>query len=128
MKKLGVLAIVLVLLLGAAALAGNKKEEEQQYSSLAFVVLKEDGGKPIRNAAVVLHPVDKNGRQTKGGVELKTDAEGKASFDSVPYGKLRVQVIMTGFQTYGEDFEVNQPQQEITVKLKHPQQQYSIYK
>ena len=28
---------------------------------------------------------------------------------------------------YGEDFEINQPTQEITIKLKRPQGQYSIY-
>jgi hypothetical protein len=60
-------------------------------------------------------------------LELKTDSEGKASFDGVPYGKLRVQVLAPGFQTFGQDYEVNQPEMEITVKLKRPQEQYSIY-
>jgi hypothetical protein len=60
-------------------------------------------------------------------MELKTDPEGKSSFDGIPYGKLRVQVLAQGFQTYGEDFEVNQPKMEITIKLKRPQGQYSIY-
>ncbi len=41
--------------------------------------------------------------------------------------RLRVQVIASGFQTYGEDFNIAQPSQEITVHLKRPQQQYSIY-
>jgi hypothetical protein len=60
-------------------------------------------------------------------MELKTDAEGKASFDGVPYGKLRIQVLAHGFQTFGEDYEVNQPTMEITIKLKRPENQYSIY-
>ena len=63
----------------------------------------------------------------RGGMELKTDPEGKSSFDGIPYGKLRVQVLATGFQTYGEDFEVNQPKMDVTIKLKRPQGQYSIY-
>ena len=91
------------------------------------MVLKDYNGKPIRNAGVVMHPVNEKGKQSRGGLELKTDAEGRASFDGVPYGTLRVQVLAQGFQTFGEDYEINQPEMEITVKLKRPQGQYSIY-
>ena len=90
--------------------------------------MKDSNGKPIRNAAVILHPVNGKGKQDKHGVELKTDAEGKTNMDGVPYGKMRVQVIAPGFQTYGEDYDINQPEQEITIKLKPPSDQYSIYK
>ena len=83
-------------------------------------------GKPVRNASVVLHPVSKNGKQEKGGMELKTDPEGKASLDIVPYGKLRIQAIAPGLQTYGDDVEINQPQQQITIKMNRPQDQYTI--
>jgi len=108
--------------------AGDKKSQyDYPVSTLSFVVLKGDNGKPVRNAGVVLHSVDKHGKQDRGGLELKTDAEGKASFEGVPYGKLRVQVLATGFQTYGEDYEVNKPTMEITIKLKRPGGQYSIY-
>jgi 5-hydroxyisourate hydrolase-like protein (transthyretin family) len=121
MKKKLALACLAALLLALGAAA------DDNTSNLKFVVLKEDNGKPVRNASVVLHPVNKEGRQEKGGFELKTDADGKAQFPGAPYGKLRVQVLVRGFQTYGEDFDVNQPEQEIVVKLKRPQQQYSIY-
>lgn len=99
-----------------------------QWSSLKFTIVKEDGGKPVRNASVVLHPVGKDGHASRGGAELKTNAEGVASVEGIPYGKLRVQVIAHGMQTYGEDFVVTQSQQEIVIKLKPPQAQYSIYK
>ena len=112
----------------ATAGASDKKYQyDVPVSLLSFVVLKDDNGKPVRNAGVVMHSVDKHGKQDRGGLELKTDAEGKASFDGVPYGKLRIQVLATGFQTYGEDYEVNQPTMEITIKLKRPGGQYSIY-
>jgi uncharacterized GH25 family protein len=91
------------------------------------VVLRDYNGKPVQNASVILHPVNKQGKQGKGGYQLKTDAEGKTNFDGVPYGKLRVQVLAQGFQTYGEDYDVNQPTTAITIKLKRPQGQYSIY-
>ena len=74
------------------------------------------------------HAPGEQGRQTiTRRAQLKSDAEGKASFEGVPYGKLRVQVLATGFQTFGEDYDIDQPVEEITVKMKRPQQQYSIY-
>jgi hypothetical protein len=111
----------------AAVLCALALHAADKYATLNFLVVKADNGKPIRNASVVLHPVDKDGRQKHSGYQLKTDPDGKASFDGAPFGKLRVQVLMRGFQTYGEDFEINQPVHEITIKLKRPQGQYSIY-
>src|SRR5271163_4341990 len=116
---------------GTSAVETSASDKRSQYdvpvSALSFVVLKDDNGKPVRNAGVVMHSVGKNGKQDRGGLELKTDAEGKASFDGVPYGKLRIQVLATGFQTYGEDCDIGQPTMVITIKLKRPEGQYSIY-
>ena len=118
-------------IVGAFSVAANASDKKSQYdvpvSSLSFVVVKDYNGKPVRNAGVVMHSVGKNDKQDRGGLELKTDAEGKANFDGVPYGKLRVQVLAPGFQTFGEDYEINQPTMEITIKLKRPEGQYSIY-
>jgi len=114
--------IVIVMLLAGVAVAADQKTSE-----LKFTVLKDENGKPVRNASVVLHPVEKDGKQGKGGYELKTDPEGQASFSAAPYGKIRVQVLARGFQTFGEDYEINEPQHEIVIKLKKPQAQYSIY-
>ena len=94
---------------------------------LNFAVIRDYNGKPIRNASVVMHPVEKNGKQSRGGLQIKTDAEGKASFDGVPYGKLRIQVLATGFQTFGDDYDIEKPTVDITIKMKRPVGQYSIY-
>ncbi len=122
MRK-ALLSLMVVSLLAPLAWAGDK-----QQASLKFVVLKAHNGKPVRNASVVLHLVNKKGKQAKGGYQLKTDAEGKASFDGAPYGKLRVQVLTPGFQTFGEDFDIDQPELEFVIKLKKPQEQVTIYK
>ena len=135
MKQLALAVILAGFLIPAGALAPqgksdgdkDKYQDADEVATLSFVVLKDYNGKPVRNAGIVMHPVAKNDRQEKGGIELKSDPEGKASFEGVPYGKLRVQVLAPGFQTYGEDFDVEQPKIEITVRLKRPQGQYSIY-
>jgi hypothetical protein len=33
-----------------------------------------------------------------------------------------------GFQTFGQDYEIAEPNQEIVIKLERPKEQYSIYK
>jgi hypothetical protein len=101
--------------------------QEEPASNLSFVILRDYNGKPVQNASVILHPVGKSGKQARGGYQLKTDADGKTNFDGVPYGKLRVQVLAHGFQTYGEDYNIEQPTTAITIKLKRPRGQYSIY-
>lgn len=121
-----VLAVAAILLgFGLVGLAGA--QDDGPTSSVRFLVLRDSDGKPLRNAQVVLHPVKRKGKQASGEMELKTDADGKAGIDGIPYGPLRVQVLAPRFQTFGEDYEINKPVLEITVKMKHPGGQYSTY-
>jgi hypothetical protein len=115
-----------VLALSSTAFA-QKDADTEPTAALNFLVIKDDNGKAIRSAAVILHPVNKGGNQERGGLELKTDADGKTGFDGIPYGKLRVQVLAPGFQTFGEDYDVNKAKMNFTIKLKRPQSQFSIY-
>lgn len=125
MKKIIVGAIV--LLCGASLAVAQKDKDNEPTTWIYFTVVKEDNGKPVRNASVVMHPVNEKGRQERGGLELKTDPDGKANFDGVPYGPLRVQVLAHGFQTFGDDYDIEKDKTEITIKLKRPQGQFSIY-
>jgi hypothetical protein len=101
---------------------------DDKFAHIDFLVVRGYNGKPVRNASVVLHPVSKDGKQSKNGTQLKTDPDGKASMNYVPYGKIRIQAIAPGLQTYGDDIEINQPEHQITIKMNRPQEQYSIYK
>lgn len=107
--------------------AWAEKKPAIPLSTVNFIVVRDENAKPIRNAAVVLHPVEDNGKQERGGIELKTDPDGKANYDGVPYGKMRIQVLAPGFQTFGNDYDIARPMMEITIKLKRPEKQYSIY-
>jgi hypothetical protein len=127
MKRASILSAILLTLLVALGWADKRIKSSEPTATLNFVVLRDYNGKPVRNASVVLHPVNDHDKQEKGGLELKTDAEGKCSLDGIPYGKLRVQVLATGFQTFGDDYDVGQGTVEITIKMKRPSGQYSIY-
>lgn len=117
--------MALALSIGLAA--KDKKKDSDAFSDLQFTVLKDDNGKPVRNASVVLHPVGKDGKQSNAGYQLKTDSDGKTHTEGVPYGKLRIQVLTPGFQTFGKDYDVNQPTMDIQIRLKRPAEQFTIY-
>ena len=125
--KCQIVRCVLLILALLAVAAAQRDKTEDPTAVLNFLVIKDDNGKPVRNAAVIMHPVSPSGKQSRGDLELKTDADGKTSFDGIPYGKLRVQVLASGFQTFGEDYDVDRAKLDFTIKLKRPQGQYSIY-
>ena len=121
-------ARVVALLAIFGVLLGVGWASDKKYSNLHFSVVRAGKKVPVRNASVIIHPVNKSGEQEKGGLELKTDADGKTGIDGIRYGKLRVQVIAKGYQTFGEDFEVSEPEKEFVIELKRPQDQVTIYK
>jgi hypothetical protein len=120
---------VLPVVFSVAVIAKKKPPEpELKTASINMTVIRNSSGKPVKNAEVVIHLVDNHGKQKQEGLELKTHDDGKAEATGIPYGKVRIQVIAPGFRTYGEDFSIDQPTHEITIKLQKPAEQLSIYK
>ncbi|HZD30613.1 MAG TPA: carboxypeptidase-like regulatory domain-containing protein [Candidatus Angelobacter sp.] len=116
-----------IALVAVSIFAKDKQTGSPQSANLHFNVVKDDNDHPVRNAGVVLHPVGKNGKQSKGGLELKTDNEGNASMEGIPYGLLRIQVLAPGMQSFGDDYQVDKPEMEIKIRLKRPSDQMSVY-
>lgn len=93
---------------------------------IEVTVLKADNGKPIQDAHVIFHPIE--GDKDKGSMELKTNEDGKIDLDVIPIGDtVRLQIIANGFQTYGQDYQVDRTKLAWEVCLKRPSPQYSIY-
>lgn len=106
---------------------GRKYKAPAETSHIEVIVVKKSNGKPVVNAAVVFHPIDKFGKD-QGNMEVKTDPEGKATLDVIPTGSnLRVQVIANGLATYSQDLVVSEPTLQIPVALLRPQEQVSAY-
>ncbi len=127
MKNLLIVFLLLLLAAGSVFAKDKEKDDDDSVCDLRVRVTKAENGKPIRNAAVIFHPVGKDGKQSHRGYEMKTDSEGNAVI-TLPYGLMRVQIIAFGFQTHGEDYKIEQPQQEIEIKMNPPKEQHSIYK
>ena len=119
--------IPLILALGSGLFAKDKNGTPDNLANIHFTVVKDDNGKPVRNASIVLHPVGKDGSQGRGGYQLKTNGEGEIEDQGVPFGKIRIQVLAHGFQTFGQDYDINQAAMNIEIRLKRPTEQFSIY-
>src|SRR5258707_12957189 len=79
--RVGIAGLGLAMLAASSTAFAQKDTEEEPTSFVYFLVIKDDNGKAVRNAAVVMHPVKTKGKQERGGMELKTHPEGKANFD-----------------------------------------------
>jgi hypothetical protein len=90
------------------------------------------GGKPIEHADVVVkfvkgRSIIEFGRKLRTSWEMRTNQEGIAKVPEIPQGTILIQVIATGYQTFGQTFEVNEIEKTIDVKLNSPQEQYSAH-
>ena len=96
------------------------------------IVLKNQAGKPVDHASVVVrfvqgHSVVKLGKAIRTTFELRSDQEGEARIPSIPQGKILVQVIAKGYQTYGQTFDVTEEEKTLEITLNPPQQQYTAH-
>ena len=57
--------------------------------------------------------------------ETKTNQQGSVSIPAIPMGEIGIQVIAQHYQTFGDIFQLTQPEQTIAIKLNSPQAQYS---
>jgi uncharacterized GH25 family protein len=96
------------------------------------VEVKNMDGKPVDNASVRVKFVEgrsavKLGRKIMTSWEMKTNQEGVVGIPPIPQGKILVQVMAKGYQTYGDTVQVNEEEKTVEIKLKPPQSQYSAH-
>jgi uncharacterized GH25 family protein len=96
------------------------------------IEVKTLGGKPVERASVVVRFVEgrsiaKFGKKVRTSWETRTNTEGVAKVPPLPQGKILIQVIAKGYQTFGQEFEVAEEEKTIEVKLNPPQPQYSVH-
>ena len=89
-------------------------------------------GKPVDRASVIVRFVEgrsalKLGKKIRTQWETATNQEGIAKIPEIPQGKILVQVIAKGYQTFGETVEVTDDEKTIEIKLNPPQPQYSAH-
>jgi len=125
----GSLAAALLLLLFAAiapskAWAGDKARIQ--------IVVKNLDGKPVDRASVVIRFVQgrsivKLGKKMITSWETRTNQDGLAKVPEMPQGTVLIQVIAKGYQTFGQQFTVEEDDKTIEIRLNPPQPQHSVH-
>ena len=118
-------------LLAIALLAAFLAPAAAQTTKLRIEV-KTLEDKPVERASVLVKFVEgrsilKLGKQIRTSWQLKTNQDGVANIPPIPQGKILVQVIAKGKQTFGQEYEIEDEEKTIEIKLKPPQQQYSSH-
>jgi len=114
-----------VALLAMLAAVGSAAAGEDQLR-LEVVVTAEETGKPIPGASVYVKYTEGRFLRKDKKEELtgKTNEEGKAVVPGVRAGKVLVQVVVKGWKTFGQHYEVAGPQQTVEIKLKPAKKSY----
>ena len=117
---------VTLFLLCCLPLAGGKS------TRLTVQINSAEGGRPIDRASVIVRFVEgrsvvKLGKKIMTSYQMRTNQDGVATMPAIPQGKIQIQVIAKGFQTYGQIIEIGEEEKTVEVKLNDPQPQYSVH-
>jgi hypothetical protein len=123
---------LVVCLLSAAALLTCAVTANAVEMTKLTVHVTNDIDKPVDRASVVVRFVEgrsyiKLGHKIRTTYELRTNEVGEASIPSIPQGKILIQIIAKGYQTFGQTFDVDQEEKTVEIKLNPPQKQYSAH-
>jgi len=96
------------------------------------IEVKNKAGKPVEHASVIVkfvkgHSVVKLGRKIRTEWELQTNQEGLAKIPPIPKGTILIQINAKNYQTFGDNFDVDQDEKTIEITLNSPQPQYSAH-
>jgi hypothetical protein len=99
--------------------------------TLLRIEVKTLAGKPIERASVIVRFVGgrsaaKLGRKVRTSWETRSNQDGVAKIPQIPKGKIQVQVNAKGYQTFGQDFQVEEDERTLEIKMNPPQPQYSV--
>ena len=101
-------------------------------TKLRIEVRKANSQKPVEQASVIVRfiagrsPI-KLGKTIRTTYQLKTGMDGNATIPPIPQGKILVQIIAKGYQTFGQEFDVTEEEKTLEIKLNEPQSQFSAH-
>ena len=129
MRKIVLLFPAILLALALPVFAADEEEDETTRIKVEVIT---QGGKPIERASVIVRFVEgrsiaKLGKKIRTTWEMRTNQEGMARMPAIPQGKIMIQVIAKGYQTFGDTFQIEEPEKTVEIKLNRPQAQYSAH-
>jgi hypothetical protein len=114
--------------------SGKAKKEKQPKDDApveiaSWLLIDVVGGAdkvPVTEASVYVKftVVRKRAKDQKLEFDLKTNQEGVARAPDIPQGKVLIQIVATGWKTFGQYYDVDQDQQTIHIALERPPRWY----
>jgi hypothetical protein len=123
-------SLLLLAVLGLA-FASPGFADDPDFTAITVEVMN-NRDKPIPRASVIVRFVEgrsiaKFGKKIITSYELRTSNEGKVTVPPIPQGKILIQVIAKGYQTYGEYHEIYEDQKTVPIVMSPPTKQYSSH-
>jgi hypothetical protein len=115
-----------------APLVLRAEDEEDDGTTRLTIHVTNHRDKPIERASVVVRfqegrSIRKFGKTINTHWELRTNREGDAKIPPIPQGKILIQVIADNYQTFGDYFEIEEPERTVEIKLSPPGKQFSAH-
>lgn len=132
MKSLLLVALFLVVVplqLGRVSSSSAAQKSQAYRAEIPRVTIEVSGGEndvPVENASVYIKYIQEHKITKDKKVELnvKTNREGVAHVPGAPLGRALIQVIASGWKTYGRWYDITDPKQTIKIRLEKPPRWY----
>lgn len=120
-------AVLALFLPGALRAQNGDSDKKDKPASktvhLTIVVTGAEDKKPIDSASIYVRfvvPHKLTGLDQKVEMNLKTNLSGECHVPEIPQGKILIQIIAPGWKTFGEYYDLNQPEQTVNIALVRP--------
>jgi hypothetical protein len=107
----------------------DKKDDKSQEPGMTKLRIRveTDTDKPIANASVYVRFYTSGGllhHDKLAELNFKTNQDGSVKVPEIPQGKILIQVIATGWHTYGKWYDVEKEEESVEIKLAPPTHWY----
>jgi uncharacterized GH25 family protein len=112
-----------LLVLGCLAVVALSAADETRL----HIHVVNDFGKPVGNAEVIVRFLESRVLKPKKKEEweMRTTQQGTVSTPGIPQGKIMIQISAKNYQTFGETYDIEEPEKTVEIQLKPPQPQYT---
>jgi len=105
----------------------KKQESHGPPTAKLKIQVKGSNGNPIGNASVYLRFDESGGflhHEKHVEMNFRTNEDGSVKTPPVPQGKILIQVIATGWRTYGKYYDIGENEEAIEIILEPPPHWY----
>jgi hypothetical protein len=114
---------------GSSAVSSKDDKAASTPMTKLHLRVLDNAGKPVGNASVYVRFYQEGGtfihhHDQLAELDLKSNQDGTVKVPPIPQGKILIQVIATGWHTFGKWYDIEKAEQTIEIKLDPPPHWY----